>query len=235
MSVFSGPEIANNGLVLNLDAANARSYPGTGTVWNDLSGNGNNGTLINGTSFNNGNGGSMVFNAASSNYITLGNNKYQYQDLFTFEAFCKFTTLPTNTGVECTARHPIAYNHDFGYNMLVNQTGLLEWNIYNSGSSNKVAFSNTSVIGNRYFHCVGTKNGTTISLYLNGVFQSSQSLTTNAVHYIAQPFTIGGYAICGSNRFYATGNISMVKMYNRTLPAAEIQQNFEAMRGRYGI
>ena len=50
-----------DGLVLDLDAGNPLSYPGTGTTWTDLSGNNNNGTLINGVGYNSDNGGSLVF------------------------------------------------------------------------------------------------------------------------------------------------------------------------------
>ena len=52
MGIGHGADIVRNGLVLHLDAANKKSYPGTGTAWNDLSGNSNNGSLLNGTSFN---------------------------------------------------------------------------------------------------------------------------------------------------------------------------------------
>ena len=65
MSTVQGGQgnIVTNGLVLNLDAANPRSYPQPydGTTWADLSGNGNNGTLTNGPTFNAVNGGSIVF------------------------------------------------------------------------------------------------------------------------------------------------------------------------------
>jgi hypothetical protein len=72
---------------------------------------------------------------------------------------------------------------------------------------------------------------------VNGIFQISSNLTTNAVYYagVGYPFVIGGFAICGPNRFYATGNISIIKAYNRALTAAEVQQNFNALRGRFNI
>jgi len=74
--MYTGPNIVTDGLVLHLDAANAKSYPGTGTTWSDLSGNGNGGTLINGPTFDSGNNGSIVFDGvndyASSNN-SLGN------------------------------------------------------------------------------------------------------------------------------------------------------------------
>ena len=61
MAFIHSPKISTDGLVLALDTANRKSYPGSGTVWNDLSGNGNNGSLINGPTFNGANGGSIVF------------------------------------------------------------------------------------------------------------------------------------------------------------------------------
>ena len=59
----SAGSIITSGLILNLDAGNVASYPGSGTTWTDLSGNGNNGTLINGPTFNSSNGGSILFDA----------------------------------------------------------------------------------------------------------------------------------------------------------------------------
>ena len=69
--VFSKPvanvnSIITSGLVLNLDASNAASYPGSGTVWTDLSGLNNNGTLINSPTYNSSNGGNLVFNGSTS-------------------------------------------------------------------------------------------------------------------------------------------------------------------------
>jgi hypothetical protein len=61
MATFTGPNVVSQGLVLALDAGNSKSYPGSGTTWSDLSGNGNNGTLVNGVGYNSSNLGSLVF------------------------------------------------------------------------------------------------------------------------------------------------------------------------------
>jgi hypothetical protein len=61
MGIAYNPRTITDGLVLCLDAANPKSYPGSGTIWTDLSGNGNNGTLVNGVGYNSGNLGSLVF------------------------------------------------------------------------------------------------------------------------------------------------------------------------------
>ena len=68
-----GPSIITQGLVLALDAADRNSYPGTGTAWTDLSGNGNNGTLTNGPTYNSANGGSIVFDG-SNDYVNFSYN-----------------------------------------------------------------------------------------------------------------------------------------------------------------
>jgi hypothetical protein len=68
-----GPKTVTNGLVLCLDAADKNSYSGTGTTWTDLTGNGNNGTLTNGPTFNSANGGSISFDG-TNDYIDCGSN-----------------------------------------------------------------------------------------------------------------------------------------------------------------
>ncbi len=82
-------DIVRTGLVLDLDAAQPLSYGGTGTTWNDLSGNGNNGTLTNGPTYDSSNGGSIVFDGvddkSTTNITSFGNNT-------TWEAWVNRTT-----------------------------------------------------------------------------------------------------------------------------------------------
>ena len=59
-------DISTDGLVLNLDAGNAASYPGSGTDWFDLTSEGHDSTLINGPTFDSGDGGSIVFDGTRS-------------------------------------------------------------------------------------------------------------------------------------------------------------------------
>jgi len=72
MGTSYNANIVTDSLVLCLDAANPRSYPGSGTTWYDLSGNGHNGTLVNGVGFNSGERGSMIFDG-TNDYIDYGN------------------------------------------------------------------------------------------------------------------------------------------------------------------
>jgi hypothetical protein len=66
MSIYAGPDIADSGLTLCLDAGNPVSYPGSGTTWRDVSGQGNNGILVDGPTFNSANGGVLVFTGAGA-------------------------------------------------------------------------------------------------------------------------------------------------------------------------
>jgi hypothetical protein len=205
------------------------------TLWVDLSGLGNNGTLVNGPTYDIANGGSLNFLGTSSQYVTLGNDKFKYQDNFTVEAWARFPNLPNNPGSACGARYPIIYNHDYGYNLLIGSTGFANFQIYNTISANISINSLSSVVGSNFFHTVGIKSGTLCSLYVNGVLQATANLSTNAVYYQNFPFVIGGFATCGSDKFYSTGNIAKVSVYNKALTASEIQQNYNATRGRYGL
>lgn len=96
MAIFkNNPPIVTNGLVLYLDAANRQSYPGSGTTWNDLSGKGNNGTLINGPTFSNDNGGSIVFDGVDD-YGSLGNSLGNGFSQITVNAWVNTTSLGNN-------------------------------------------------------------------------------------------------------------------------------------------
>ena len=98
MGAGYGPSIITDGLVLNLDAANKRSYPGSGTTWHDLTKNKVIGTLTNGPTYS---GGSLVFNGTSS-YITLGTNSnlnFGTGD-FTIDCWYKLSaTTPNDQGI----------------------------------------------------------------------------------------------------------------------------------------
>ena len=96
MALSHSPRIVTNGLVLALDAANIKSYPGSGTTWTDLSGIGNNGTLTNGPTYSSANGGSLVFNG-TDNYVSLPANSINTNADLTLNYWVK-TPLPGSGG-----------------------------------------------------------------------------------------------------------------------------------------
>ena len=96
MSTLSGgPNIVTNGLVLSLDAANPKSYVSGSTTWNDISRGGNNGTLINGPTFNSANGGSIVFDGVND-FISLS-GPYSLTKNYTLRFIFKTNTISATT------------------------------------------------------------------------------------------------------------------------------------------
>ena len=91
MSLSRGPKTITNGLVLYLDAANKKSYPGSGATWTDLSGNSNTGTLTNGPTFSAANMGSILFDG-TNDYVDCGNNSSLQITQGTISAWVKSTT-----------------------------------------------------------------------------------------------------------------------------------------------
>jgi len=77
MAFANGSRIVTDGLVLALDASDRNSFVSGSTIWNDLSGNGNNGTLVNGPTFDSGSGGSIVFNR-STQYGPIGTTGFPF-------------------------------------------------------------------------------------------------------------------------------------------------------------
>ena len=95
MACHGGPDIVEDNLVLYLDAANTKSYPGTGTTWTDLSGNGVTGTLVNGATFNSGNGGYIVFDGAND-YVSTINDIVLEEEDFTMGFWAFADDVSTN-------------------------------------------------------------------------------------------------------------------------------------------
>lgn len=219
MAVFSGAEIVDSGLVLHLDAANSKSYSGSGTTWYDLSGNNRSGTLFNGTSYNNSNNGNIVFDGVDDYVIVdnwgilTGNASYTY-DLF----FIKRNDTNSNW---------ISYGT--GSTSSMNQVGVYNGTIGALNYSNDTTISASLVSSNEWHSISVTHNGTTTTVFIDGE-QVAQKNTTYT--FGSSNLNIGRAAITG---YHASISLSAVKIYNRALSVAELKQNFEATRGRYGI
>ena len=233
--------IVKDGLVLDLDAAKLDSYPKTGTTWNDISGNGNNGTLTNGPVYDSTNFGNVVFDSvddyvdcSSSSLLNFGTGN------FTLCAWFK-----TNTTLRRTILSRFDYNNlgtiERGYYIDILATGKIRTAFETDGTNYRVTDSNTLVNTNNYFYVTATRtNTTTINVYVNGVFESSNTLTQgtpSSINVVTAPLTIGRRADYQTPTFtnYFVGNIPSVQLYNRALSASEILQNYNALKGRFGL
>lgn len=229
MASYLGPNLVTDGLVLCLDAGNSKSYPGTGTMWTDLSGQGNNGTLTNGPTYNGTNGGSLVFDGIND-YIDCGNTS-------SLNAIGGTTNITVSGWVYYTAYggggQPYSVITVKGSPwtwLLENPSNTFRFRITAGGADVSISDTSTHLL-NTWYNVVGTYDGSSMKIYVNGVLKNTRAqtgtLATNSV-----TAKIGTFQ--GTN-YNLTGRISNISIYNKPLIASEIQQNFNALRGRFGI
>jgi hypothetical protein len=222
-TVSGGPNTVLNNLVLYLDAANPRSYLGTGTVWTDLSQGSNNGTLVNGPTFNTANGGSIVFDGVDDfvqcsgsltvtaatfvSWIRRNGSQGTYDGIL-------FSRGTNTTGMNFQVSNQLGYHWNDNINTYGWQSGLtipdLTWCM--------VAISVTSTAAIAY------------------LCQSSGITTaTNTVSHGSSLLNDIKLAQDDAGSRFFNGNIGISQIYNRALTQEEILQNFNAQRSRYGI
>ena len=231
MGLAHSPRIVTDNLVLALDAANTKSYGGSGTTWTDLSGKGNNVTLT-GATYNSSNSGVFVFDG-TDDYVredTLLDTFTATTDPWSVE--CWFNTDVNPSDIECMIG--INYNNGAENTLLlgVHDVSGCKLNVY---YRNAEISSNTTVTVGQWHHVVATHTSGSLKVYLDGTQIASNSNTVNqSLNTCA--FLIGA-ELDSTNSLgnYFDGKISNVKMYNKTLTAEEVKQNFNALRGRYGI
>ena len=221
MATNYNPRIVTDGLILALDASNTKSYPGSGTIWRDLSGRGNNGTIDNSVTYTSNNGGGLSFDGTDE--IVLLPKIITTNDF----TVCQFISPTSDTGEGWTFEQ---YNFGSGRLILNTQsqtTGkfrfFLGGNAFNS--------STTLVSGQKYFICC-SRSGSNGSIYINGNLDAIGVLNSNSVDNTTS--SIGGSRTFSSDKQFI-GDIYTTSVYNRVLTAAEISQNFNALRGRFGV
>ena len=225
MAGFSGPNIVENGLVLALDAADKNSYKGSGTNWKDLSGNSYNGTLTNGPTFSNTNGGVINFDG-TDDYVDCGNVLASLTNL-TLECFVKFGTQSTsyNGIISKTLSNANGYEiRTAGYTSTTT-TAQFRY-VGDNGSPDFGALTNgvwyhlvaTGILGLQLVYING-------SIYNSGTYAGTPSANSNSL-------VIGKLAYAG---LYANMSMGYARIYNRALTATEVLQNYNATKTRFGL
>ncbi len=220
---FQTENIVRNGLVLYADASKANSYPASGNTIYDLSGSGNTGTLTNGPTFSSLNGGTILFDN-TNDYISFGTASSLKPTQLTLACFFRINAI--------NAPNVIAGKQGTGVGAasyaLVVQNGKLNFRIESGGIQDaSYTFSDTS----NYNYAVGTYDGSSLKLYLNGSLVGTATTSVSIVYSDSYPLLLGYYA----NAFATNMNVGSLKLYNRALSATEIAQNFNALRERYNI
>jgi hypothetical protein len=230
MGLNHSPRIVTNGLTLYLDAANPKSYPGSGTTWSDLSGNGNNGTLTNGPTFDSGNGGSIAFDG-SNDYVseTTGLSDSFWQGNWTACFWVNFDTLNTTTGSsdKTLLQHGTSTTRSGLH--LTQRNSRIHFGLYADDLQATTVLST----GN-WYNVVFTLNNSTFvkQNYLNGTLDNSH---TGGGAYIGSGNNSRIAGVVLSFGLHFDGYMSNCSFYNRVLTASEIQQNYNATKGRFGL
>jgi hypothetical protein len=259
MSFVHSPKIITEGLVLALDAGNTKSYTSGSTTWFDKSGNANNGTLTNGPTFSSANGGSIVFDGADDYVQSIPSSPVlEMQPTIPYSCFIMYKTSLPVTGI-------IASNMDStsqysGWDIFLSSTSNIGgMHLISTWSSNaiKIQFNlSSSLYTNQWMYFGYTYDGSSpatiansinsVSFYVNGILSNNGQTNENATGFTStsatipyttnQRFRLGSrWAPLGTNS-PSPGNIGLFQLYkNKKLSASEIQQNFNALRGRYGI
>ncbi len=216
MGVIAGANINDNGLIFSLDAANFRSYSGSGLTSFGLVG-GIGGTLVNGVGFGSTNGGYFIFDG-TNDYIELGTSIQNYS-VFTSSIWVNFSFFDN------MHRSPLGDNTQlYSYHLL-----FLNGDLYVAFSTNPTwayaAVNHGPISINTWYNFVVTKNSSnTIVFYKNGNLLGSSSAVGAA-----------NLNKIGAGYVYDNAKISNVSFYNRALTAKEIKQNYNATKKRYGL
>jgi hypothetical protein len=217
------PAMPTLGLAFHVDASNYQSYPRSGTVWYDISGNNYNINLLNGPVYSGEYGGALTFDGTndygttrSLTQLEMGNRSC------TIGAW--FRTTAT-TGAIVTKRGPGS-----GYEHYIYSGGKL----YADGYGTPTGVSSVSAINNntvKYGVVVFDYANLTIRLYINGVADNTTPLTTGGND------TSAYFNIARSQQYtdFFAGTIYSIQVYNRALSATEILNNFNAGRGRFNL
>jgi hypothetical protein len=227
MGLLHSPLAPTDGLVLCLDSANRRSYPGSGTNWFDLSGNNNNGTLTNGASYN---GFAMNFDGVND-IVSLPVGKLPSgNSSFTLSLW----VIPKNQGAIISWGQPSAgAGRQFG--LFYFPSSKIFAAAFDDG---KTAYNDISSDIDKVAHIVIVKTPgnirTTTSIYINGITKSNTS-TDELTPNIGS--TWAGIGRWGFDPFpyHISMNLFDVSIFNRSLSPAEIMILFNAKRKRYGL
>ena len=241
-NVSGGESIITDNLELYLDAGDSSSYSGSGSTWTDISGSGNNFSLVNSPTFSSNNGGHIILDgtnqyAVSANNISLyqfGTNDYSYG------VWAKVNSTADNESLlsSSTEQGGITENSwQFDFGDLQQKIR----HVFRYTSGQVINYTDT-VIGDKfkYLVVVNDRSEDELKIYVNGILIDTESSiyfrTTDVGNYSSSSGSNGVLRV-GSNRgqtSFIDGSIAQVHVYKgKALSASEVLHNFNVMKGRY--
>ena len=239
--------IVRDGLILDLDAAKRDSYPGSGTTWRDIAGLQNNFTLINGPTFVDSSYGAIMLDGIDD-FISGSDVPFRFGNTFSLSCWMYWDGLDKTNVSFLSKRNGPSGNYN-QYAFTINNG-----DPYAGGTGKVVGFfaredGNTSTAFDTLltytfptagiYNIISVMNTTSQQLYVNGTLISS-----SAINYTGKTFNISGRDLLvgaardnsGTGILGAFNNkIYNVQIYNRSLNSAEVTQNYNALKGRYGL
>lgn len=226
------PKISTEGLVLHLDAGQQNSYKGSETTWTDLSGNTNTGTLTGGINYSSNNGGYLTI-TDGVRYVSIAQTSVlTYPGDFTMESWFMITHQPDGTFPSAIFSAwdsgPLSTNSRF----IVYVSSLYQLVAQLKGQNTDVIHQ-TSISLNTWYHVALVRSSSVFSTYLNTV--PSTQTGTSSTNLTSVLDTLIGYYSSASG-YSIKGRVAVYRVYNnRALTATEIMQNFNTIRGRFGV
>jgi len=232
MPTAGGPDIIESGLISYLDAGSTPSYPGSGTTVYDLSGNGKNGTLTNGTTVLTSNSGVFSFDGTNDTIGYGTGNTFFPLYQFTLEIWVKSSGLGAGQSIGGI------WGFTYGLRAYINSSGTVTYGVNNNtGGGTGQTYLSTSTntfLSNTWHHLVVQNNGATSYIYVNGVLNASTAATwTGTTAWPTNTVSIGRDQ--NNSIYYLYGQLALPKVYNRVLTAQEVRQNYQQYKTRFNL
>jgi hypothetical protein len=233
MGIFRGPNFTRNGLVLSIDAGSYRSYIGSGNNVYDISKNGNNGTLTNGATFNNSNGGVFSFDGVDD-YISITNSSTINPNSGSFTIICWVNSDPSIAGDGWDLWIAKRSGGSNGYYVGANNPSGVRFMIGNDASSR----TDTGFIGYTFntwamFTAILNRTDNTQTIIRNNYDETATTTPSGGNYYNTGALSIGGDI--GINAYYVNGKVGKVLMYNRALTSTQVGEIFNATKKRFNL
>ena len=221
MALSHSPSTAISGLAFHFDAANGRSFSGSGTTTYSLI-NGIGGTLYNGVGFTSSYNGIFTFDG-TNDYIEFDYN-FAINNISQFTIECWYKSSNINVeGILFNTNTYLFTTPAYGYHLEIYQSKLL-FQVFPSQSTVQ---STITLQNNNWYHLIATYNSGNINLYVNSSIGGTGSATFTPS---MGSLLLGQYR---SGQYLLNGQLGITKLYNRVLSASEILQNYNATKGRY--
>jgi hypothetical protein len=227
MPNYYGPRIVTDNLVLCLDAANPKSYPGSGTAWTDLRRNGNDAILYNGPTYSTENKGIITTDGTNDNIYILNNP--------TISSFASDITINFLVKIIGTTDYMCLFGKQTddgwtdGFGAFF-ENGLFYFFV-NDWLGYFVGTAGANVSGS-FMNLTFVKSGTYLYIYKNGAVLASQNASPGNITNTSSSLTFGNTP---SNNYPMSASFSHISLYNVALSPTQILQNYNALKGRYKL